>query len=142
MPTLPAPTAVNKQALTRRELDFLKCSPGYAQITEPGVRAIFNELAKAALACDWATVEGILAKLVNTRMTPSALLFLADTDLGALVSHIHLQMPSPALAFSIRLATLCVAYWSDNLKLAANLLGEAQPPGSCQFRASSSVRVS
>ena len=111
-------------------------------MTESKMRAIFDELAKAALACDWPTVENILAKLVNTRMTPSSLLFLADTDLGALVSHIHLQPPCPVLAFSIRLATLCVAYWSDNLKLAANLLGETQPRASCPFSTNSSVRVS
>ena len=142
MSTLPAPTVANKQAFNRNEIAFLKCCPGYLQMTESKMQAIFNELAKAALVCDWPTVEKILAKLVNTHMTPSALLLLADTDLGALVSHIHLQPPFPVLAFSIRLATLCVAYWSDNLKLAANMLGETQARPSCPFSPNSSVRVS
>lgn len=133
----PAPKMNNnsKKAFTQPEIEFLKDSPGYKNLSEPKMRQIFSQLARASIACDWPIVEKILARMINTRITPSGLLHLADTDLGALVSHVHLQPPCPATSFSIRLATLCVAYWSDSLKLVANLIGESlchQKHNNCQ----------
>lgn len=117
---------LTKEVFTAEEIALLSQTPGYDQLTDAVMARLFDELTSACLRCDWTALERILAGLLNTNVQPSQLVGLANTDLAAFVSHIHLQTPSRELSFSIRMATLLVAWWADALKIALLLINEVE----------------